>query len=76
VDPVASDGLRARPGRIWTVEKLAYLEKYANAFTNAMRGKWEGLVYIDLLAGPGRDIDVKTKEEFDGSPAESPSVGT
>lgn len=68
MDPVASDGLRARPGRIWTVEKLAYLEKYANAFTNAMRGKWEGLVYIDLLAGPGRDIDVKTKEEFDGSP--------
>jgi len=68
VDPVASDGLRARPGRIWTVEKLSYLEKYAKAFATAMRGKWERLVYIDLLAGPGRDIDLKTNEEFDGSP--------
>jgi len=68
VDPVASDGLRARPGRIWTVEKLSYLEKYANAFTTAMREKWERLVYIDLLAGPGRDIDLETKKEFDGSP--------
>jgi three-Cys-motif partner protein len=68
VDPVASDGLRARPGRIWTVEKLAYLEKYAKAFSTAMYGKWERLVYIDLLAGPGRDIDLETNKEFDGSP--------
>jgi three-Cys-motif partner protein len=68
VDAVASDGLRARPGQIWTVEKLTYLEKYANAFTTAMRGKWERLVYIDLLAGPGRDIDLETRKEFDGSP--------
>jgi three-Cys-motif partner protein len=68
VDAVASDGLRARPGQIWTVEKLTYLEKYANAFTTAMRGKWERLVYIDLLAGPGRDIDLEAKKEFNGSP--------
>lgn len=33
-----------------------------------MRGKWERLVYIDLLAGPGRDIDLETNKEFDGSP--------
>jgi len=31
-----------------------------------MRGKWRSLVYIDLLAGPGRDIEYNT--EFDGSP--------
>jgi three-Cys-motif partner protein len=68
VDPVASDGLRARPGRIWTIEKLTYLQNYASAFTTAMRGKWERLVYIDLLAGPGRDIDLERNEEFDGSP--------
>jgi three-Cys-motif partner protein len=68
VNPIASDGFRARVGRIWTVEKLSYLDKYAHAFTTAMRRKWEHLVYIDLLAGPGRDIDPETKKEFDGSP--------
>lgn len=66
--PVASDGLRARHGRIWTFEKLSYLEKYARAFTKAMRGRWERLIYIDLLAGPGRDFDPETNDEFNGSP--------
>ncbi len=64
----ASDGLPARTGRIWTREKLAYLQKYASAFMKAMTGKWPRLVYIDLLAGPGRDIDPDTKKEFEGSP--------
>ena len=32
------------------------------------QGLWEQLVYIDLLAGPGRDIDPETDLEFDGSP--------
>jgi len=31
-------------------------------------GKWEQLVYIDLLAGPGKGIDRKSRAEFDGSP--------
>ncbi len=31
-------------------------------------GKWEELVYIDLLAGPGLGIDRETGIEFDGSP--------
>jgi three-Cys-motif partner protein len=64
----AADGLPARSGRIWTREKLTYLEKYASAFTTAMAGKWRRLVYMDLLAGPGRDIVPDTGEEFDGSP--------
>jgi len=64
----ASDGLPARSGRIWTREKLTYLQKYASAFTTAMAGKWGRLVYVDLLAGPGRDIDPETGREFDGSP--------
>ena len=64
----ASDGLPARSGRIWTREKLTCLQKYARAFTTAMVGKWSRLVYVDLLAGPGRDIDPDTDEEFDGSP--------
>jgi hypothetical protein len=64
----ASDGLPARSGRIWTQEKLTFLKKYASAFMTAMAGKWKRLVYIDLLAGPGRDIDPETGEEFAGSP--------
>ena len=64
----ASDGLPARSGRIWTREKLTCLQKYSWAFTTAMAGKWHRLVYVDLLAGPGRDVDPDTGEEFDGSP--------
>ena len=29
---------------------------------------WDRLVYLDLLCGPGRDIDTDTDEEFLGSP--------
>jgi three-Cys-motif partner protein len=53
--------------------KLTYLRKYASAFMIAMApkrsaGKWDRLVYVDLLAGPGRDIDPDTAQEFNGSP--------
>lgn len=70
---LASDGLIARPGGIWTREKLTYLTKYATAFMVAMankRGpeKWDRLVYLDLLCGPGRDVDTESDEEFPGSP--------
>jgi three-Cys-motif partner protein len=69
----ASDGLPAREGRIWTREKLTYLEKYASALMKAMgpkraEKKWDRLVYVDLLAGPGRDIDPASGELFHGSP--------
>src|SRR5271155_1675725 len=69
----AADGLLARPGGIWTREKLTYLTKYATAFMVAMAkkrgpGKWDRLVYLDFLCGPGRDIDTDTDEEFLGSP--------
>ncbi len=65
---VAKDGLLARPARIWTQEKLTYLRKYATAFMTAMAGKWDHLVYLDFLCGPGRDIDTDTDQEFPGSP--------
>ena len=70
---LASDDLLARPARIWTREKLTYLTKYATAFMTAMSdkrgpGKWDRLVYLDLLCGPGRDVDTDTDEEFLGSP--------
>jgi hypothetical protein len=58
VKRTASDRLPARSGRIWTREKLTYLQKYASVFMIAMApklraGKWERLVYVDLLAGHG-----------------------
>jgi three-Cys-motif partner protein len=65
---LAADGLPARSAGPWTNEKLGYLKKYAAAFTGAMSKKWGRLVYIDLLAGPGRDVIEDTREEFDGSP--------
>ena len=70
---IAGDGLPARPIGQWTQEKLGYVERYASAFVVAMHpkrreGKWKQLVYIDLLAGPGKGIDRKSRVEFDGSP--------
>lgn len=70
---IAADGYRARPAGPWTRDKLRYMERYASAFMTAMapkrrQGKWNHLVYIDLLAGPGKGIDRATRAEFDGSP--------
>lgn len=70
---LASDGLIARPARIWTREKLTYLQKYAHAFMNSMAPKnkprkWDRLEYVDLLCGPGLSVERETKQEFDGSP--------
>lgn len=70
---LASDGLPARVSGPWTQEKLVYVERYATAFMTAMApkrtaGKWDQLVYLDLLSGPGRGIDRDTRVEFDGSP--------
>jgi|SRR4029453_17396423 hypothetical protein len=67
------DGLRARVGGPWTRAKLDYIERYASAFMRAMNPKrqagiWSELVYVDLLAGPGRGIDRDGNAEFDGSP--------
>jgi three-Cys-motif partner protein len=69
----AQDGIRARVGGVWTKEKLVYVRKYASGFMTAMApkraaGKWEQLVYIDPLCGPGIDIDRITGEQFSGSP--------
>jgi three-Cys-motif partner protein len=67
------DGLPVRVSGPWTREKLAYVERYAGAFMKAMApkraaGTWDALVYLDLLAGPGRGIARDTRVEFDGSP--------
>ena len=56
------------------------MERYATAFMRAMAPKrkarkWESLVYIDLLAGPGLGIDRDTGSEFAGSPLRALKVG-
>jgi three-Cys-motif partner protein len=37
-------------------------------FNGSMKGKWAGLTYVDLFAGPGKCIVEGTEEELDGSP--------
>jgi len=71
--PTASDGLEARLAGDWTQEKLYYVQRYCQAFMIAMAPKraqrrWESLVYIDLLSGPGICINRESGAEFYGSP--------
>jgi three-Cys-motif partner protein len=37
-------------------------------FTSSMKGKWDGLTYVDLFAGPGVCVVEGTGEELRGSP--------
>ncbi|PYM94946.1 MAG: hypothetical protein DME08_16840, partial [Candidatus Rokuibacteriota bacterium] len=58
---------------------MDYVERYAHAFMAAMavkraEGKWRELVYIDLLAGPGKGIDHDSAREFLGSPLRALAV--
>lgn len=69
-DPaVASDGLLARASGFWAREKLRRLEIYSQLVTTSMKGgrKWKGLVFVDLMAGPGMCVDARTVTEFAGS---------
>ena len=71
---LARDGHRSRVGGVWTQDKLGYMKKYAEAFMIAMApkraaSKWDQLVFIDPLCGPGVDIDKKSSKEFPGSPS-------
>lgn len=46
------DGLAVREVGVWTERKLYFWNRYIDIATRAMTGKW-GLVYVDLIAGPG-----------------------
>jgi three-Cys-motif partner protein len=68
--PIASDGLIARATGPWAKEKLKNLDRYVGMVTTAMRRKFVGgVVFVDLMAGPGQCIDVRShdREEFPGS---------
>lgn len=66
---IALDGLPARKSGPWAQEKLHHLSRYAGIMTTAMKGKWKRLVFVDLMAGPGKCVDKLSPgwPEFDGS---------
>lgn len=63
----ASDGLVARKSGEWAKRKHHFLRNYCGITTVSMRSKFK-LVYLDVMAGPGRCKIEETGEEFPGSP--------
>jgi len=63
----ASDGLPARVSGPWAEDKLEALSRYSGIVLRAVKGKWKGLCYVDLLAGPGKCVLSSSGREFDGS---------
>lgn len=64
------DGLRARKSGLWAREKLSFLDDFVPPALQATGctpkpklQRW----YVDLFAGPGRNVHVKSGEEFEGS---------
>ena len=62
------DGLPMREAGAWAKEKLDYLERYIDVFETSMRQKWPIRYYIDLLAGPGKNVDRDSGAIMLGSP--------
>jgi three-Cys-motif partner protein len=63
----STDGLLVRKGGQWAERKHHYLKNYCGITTVSMRNKFK-LVYLDVMAGPGRCRIEGTNEEFPGSP--------
>jgi three-Cys-motif partner protein len=64
------DGLRARKSGSWAREKLSFLDEFVPPALQATGctpkpklQRW----YVDLFAGPGRNVDERSGEEFEGS---------
>jgi three-Cys-motif partner protein len=51
-----NDGLPMRDSGDWAKDKLWILKGYVHRFITSMRDKWPGLFYVDLLAGPGKNV--------------------
>ncbi len=65
------DGFPTRESGPWAKTKLAFWNRYIDITTSAMvdNPKWvEGVVYVDLFAGPGICHVKGTGERFPGSP--------
>lgn len=65
--PIAADGLRARENGGWAREKLAFLDDFGPVALKATE-RISQRVYVDLFAGPGRNVDRISRTEFEGSP--------
>ena len=64
-----NDELPTRVSGQWARRKHHYLGNYCGIATGAVGKKWPGgVVYLDVMAGPGRCREEATSEEFDGSP--------
>ena len=63
---IASDGLIARRSGRWAKEKLDFLDRVFPPALAATTSKLQRH-YIDLFAGPGRNVDHRNREEFTGS---------
>lgn len=64
------DGLRARKSGPWAREKLSFLDQFVPPALQATGctpkpklQRW----YVDLFAGPGRNVDERSGQEFEGS---------
>lgn len=62
------DGLFMREAGTWAREKLDYLKRYIDVFEIAMRKKWPVRCYVDLFAGPGKNVDRDSGDILLGSP--------
>jgi len=62
-----NDGMVVRNSGEWAKRKHHFRRNYCGITTRSMRKKFR-LVYLDVMAGPGRCIIEDTKEEFPGSP--------
>jgi three-Cys-motif partner protein len=62
------DGLYTLSSGVWAIEKLDYLSRYIGTFETSMREKWDHRNYIDLFAGPGKNVVKGTNRIFLGSP--------
>ncbi|HEY7120544.1 MAG TPA: three-Cys-motif partner protein TcmP [Tepidisphaeraceae bacterium] len=66
LQPPRDDGLLTPLVKPWSSDKHYFLRRYIDAFTTAMKRKWE-LHYVDLFAGAGIE-DVKGRGLDWGSP--------
>lgn len=63
------DGLPMRESQNYAKQKLDILLRFIDMFSTAMKDRpWASVNYIDLLAGPGKNVIGKTGEVVLGSP--------
>ncbi len=63
------DGLPMRESQDYAKDKLRIFEGYVYRFTTSMRNKqWRALYFIDLQAGPGKNIFDPSRDVMLGSP--------